>query len=471
MCIVAVTGIGATIQWYSQQPVTTTFKNSDVIVLETTGPQGYKSFTLLSLKGEFGTNGVSYQYITNLTVLNEFHGKTSFNSNLYVTNLFLITATSNYYLFDTNIYNNNTYVSNYFVTNVINNAAVSNAFFTNFYLTNLYLTNLTVTNYYQGSTFLSEYFNTNIYINEFVSNYYVTNLFTNVQQITTNLITQNTITNITLLTVSNAYFTNLFISQNFTNFYLYNTNIYNADTFVSNYFTTNVFQNTYMSNFFLTNLIFYDTNYYVTYVSTTNFLSYITNNFVSNFFNTNIFVNNSYVSNYFTTNYNPLIQYISNYTFNVAWPLTNATLYGTTTFSPVSGTAAGRVSLLSSGVETISLAASNGAIAANAAWFKTNLWSGPTNNLPMNAQDQYYTTSTDINITNLNNLPPAGYGANVLLSVSNSSAANIVWRFPSTIKIPENTNAVVVSNGTYGELSLKYSPVGPHTQAVYRQFP
>ena len=78
--LVAFTSFGATIQWYSQQPLTTTFKNSDIIVLETTGPQGYKSFTLLSLKGEFGTNGVDTQYITNLYGVNEFHGKTSFNS-------------------------------------------------------------------------------------------------------------------------------------------------------------------------------------------------------------------------------------------------------------------------------------------------------------------------------------------------------------------------------------------------------
>ena len=396
--LMAFTSFGATIQWYSQQPVTTTPRDGDVMVLETTGPQGYKSFTLLTLKTWMGTNGPSIQYITNLfieniygsnayftnvTVLNEFHGKVSFTSNSYVTNLF-VTTNYNDYSFTTNLYATTEYVTNLYATTEI--------------------------------------------------------------------------------------VTNLFISQNFTNFYLYSTNIYNADTYVSNYFTTNVFNDTYMSNFFLTNLIFYQTNLYLTQVSTTNYLSYITNQYVSNFYNTNIFVNNSYVSNYFTTNYNPLIQYISNYTFNVAWPLTNATLYGTTTFSPITGTQAGFISMQSGGVETISLAASNAAVSAKVFWFKTNSWAGPTNNLPMNLEDQYYTATGDVSITNLISLPTTGYSAGVLLSITNSAATNITWRFPSNIIIPERTNAVVISNSSKGIFSFRYSPVGPSTNGVYRQF-
>ncbi len=100
VCLVALTALGATIQWYSQQPVTTALKNTDVLVLETTGPQGYKSFTLTTLKGFIGTNGAATYVIT----------------NAYITNLFA----------------NTIYVSNEFVTNA--------------YITNAYITNLTVQN-------------------------------------------------------------------------------------------------------------------------------------------------------------------------------------------------------------------------------------------------------------------------------------------------------------------------------------
>ncbi len=457
----------------SDFPNTATLSGNNLFLVAVPGVTN-KNITWNQLKAQIGTNGAtfnSFQFITNFTeYTTNLYAVTEVVSNAFITNLFLISATSNFFLFDTNIINNNTYVSNYFTTNVLNNVNISNAFFTNYFVTNQYSTNLTVTNYFQGNTFLSNYFNTNIFTEQFVSNYYVTNLFTNTQQITTNQFTYNTYTNVEFITVSNAYFTNLFISQNFTNFVLYSTNIYNADTFVSNYFTTNVFQDTFMSNYFITNQIFYETNLYLTYVSTTNFLSYITNEYVSNFFNTNIYVNNSYVSNFYTTNYNPLIQITSNYTYNVSAPLTNATLYGVTTFSPTNGTSGGSIIMYSNGVAKIALDASGGSVSASVVWFKTNSWSGPTNNLPMNLEDQYYTTATDVNITNLNNLPTTGYSAGVLLSVTNSSAANIVLRFPSSIVIPERTNAVVVSNASVGMLSIKYTPVGPRTQAVYRQF-
>ncbi len=466
----------------SDFPNTATLSGTDLLLIAVPGVTN-KNINFSQFRAAIGTNGANLYYITNLFVgtevvtnlyvtnayFQDFHGKTTFIENSYITNLYLVSPTSNYFLFNTNIYNNNTIVSNYFFTNVLNQAFVSNAFFTNYFLTNLYLTNLTVTNYYQGNTFLSNYFNTNIYTQSFVSNYYVTNLFTNVQQITTNQFTYNTITNVNFMTVSNAYITNLFISQITTNFVLYSTNIYNTDTTVSNYFTTNVFNNTYMSNFFLTNQVFYVTNLYLTNINVTNYLSYISNTFVSNFFNTNIFVNNSYVSNFYTTNYNPLITVTSNYIYNVAWPLTNATLYGTTTFSPVSGSAAGRIGIFSAGVETISLAASNAAIAGGVFWFKTNSWAGPTNNLPMNLEDQYYIATSDVSVTNLNNLPTAGYSSGVVLSITNSASTNITLRFPASIVIPERTASVTISNGSGGIFSIKYSPVRG-TNGVYRQF-
>ncbi len=456
----------------SDFPNTATLSGTELFLIAVPGVTN-KNITWNQLKEQIGTNGATFnnfQFITNFTeYTTNLYAVNEVVSNAFITNLFLINSTSNYFLFDTNIINNNTYVSNYFTTNVLNNVNVSNAFFTNFFLTNLYLTNLTVTNYFSGNTFISNYFNTNVFTESFVSNYYVTNLFTTTQEIITNLFTYNTITNVQFLTVSNAYITNLFATQITTNFVLYSTNIYNADTTVSNYFTTNVFNNTYMSNFFITNQLFYQTNLYLTQINNTNYLSYISNEFVSNFFQTNIFVDNNYVSNYFTTNYNPLITIISNYTYNVAWPLTNATLYGTTTFSPVTGTQAGYISLQSGGVETIGLAASNAAIAATTFWLKTNLWAGPSAVLPMNQEDQFYLTSANCTITGIGSLPSTGRSAGVILTLSNSSAANVTLTLPATVVLPERVSVVTLSNASQGMLSIRYHPRAG-TNAVWRQF-
>src|SRR5678815_1298703 len=116
----------------SQFPNVTAPAGSDLFLLASTTTN--KNISWNQLKDAIGTNPAtvtivnnayisnlfatniytSNLYATNITV-NEFHGKTTF-----ITNLFLVNANTNFYLFNTNIYNNNTYVSNYFYTNVIN---------------------------------------------------------------------------------------------------------------------------------------------------------------------------------------------------------------------------------------------------------------------------------------------------------------------------------------------------------------
>ncbi len=376
----------------------------------------------------------------------------------------LITITTNYYLFSTNLFvsnsTNNTYVSNYFNTNVNNNLYVSNFFRAGQInlITNQYLTNLTVTNFYGGDTYVSNFFNTNVFtVNQTVSNFFATNLYTDIQVITTNFYGYTT--NLFVENVTNNYLitTNLFIDNRTTNFLLFSTNIVNNNSYVSNYFTTNVFQNSYMSNFFLTNQVFYQTNLYLSYIVTTNYLTYISNQFVSNFFTTNIFATDNFVSNYFVTNFNSLVEVTSNYVYNIAWPLTNATLWGTTTFSPTNGTSGGSISMYSNNVEMITLNASGGYISGNTVFFRTNSWAGPTNTLPMNVEDQFYLTSVP------------GLSAAVILTISNASGSNVSWRLPSTVAIPERTSLVTISNGSQGVLSIRYHP-SAGTNAVYRQF-
>ena len=409
----------------------------------------------------FATNiYTSNLYATNITV-NEFHGKTTF-----ITNLFLVNANTNFYLFNTNIYNNNTYVSNYFYTNVINNAPVSNAFFTNFYITQNYQTNLTVTNYYQGNTFISNYFNTNVYNNSFVSNYYVTNLFTTVSNVdvTVNQFTYNTYTNVSFMTVSNAYITNLFANYITTNYMVFSTNIYQGNTYVSNYFNTNVLNNNYVSNFFNTNV--YITNFPTTYITVSNYVA--PDVFVSNFFNTNIFVTDNFVSNYFVTNIFPTYTITSNFTYNVAAPLTNATLYGTTSFSPISGSVPGRISLLLGGAEAVSLVASNSSMTANTIFFRTNQWLGPTNAIDMNVEDQGYASFTACSLTGLLNRSNSVVQS-VMLTLTNKSSTNWLLTLPAGLVIPERTNQVAVSNASQLMLSLRYHPTWG-SNGVARQF-
>ena len=148
-----------------------------------TNPATVTILNNLYVSNVFSTNIYSSNiYATNITV-NEFHGKTSF-----ITNLFLTQEITNYFLFSTNIYQsyptyvNNSYVSNYFQTNVFQNTYMSNYFNTNqyLYLTNIYFfsTNLTVTNFYGGDTYVSNFFNTNVFVvDNTVSNFFATNIY------------------------------------------------------------------------------------------------------------------------------------------------------------------------------------------------------------------------------------------------------------------------------------------------------
>ncbi len=361
----------------------------------------------------------------------------------------LISYTTNYYLFTTNLYRGNTTVNTYFTTNVFNNVNMSNYLTTNayIYITNISQTNLTVTNFYGGDTFVSNFFNTNIFTTSptFVSNYFVTNLFSNTQIITTNFYgyTTNLITTnlfATYITNNTLYSTNIFLTSITTNFFVYSTNIFNSNAYVSNYYNTNVVNNSYVSNFFNTNIFSTNLN---TFITVTNFIAGDT--IVSNFFNTNIFVTDNFVSNYFVTNIFQTTAVTSNYTVNLSAPLTNATLYGITSFAPTNGTGGGVV------------------------WFKTNSWAGPTNSLPLNAEDQFYITFTDVNVTNISLLPNTGYSAGVLLTITNAASTNITLRLSTRIGIPERTSSVTISNASRGMLSLRYSPAAG-TNAVYRQF-
>ena len=106
-----------------------------------------------------------------------------------------------------------------------------------------------------------------------------------------------------------------------TNQFYYSTNFYINDTTVSNYFYTNIFQSVDVSNYFNTNQIFYVTNLNQTTIyntNITNFLTYSTT-VVSNVTLQQISTNN-YVSNYFQTNFfTSVTQVFTNNTAAISW--------------------------------------------------------------------------------------------------------------------------------------------------------
>ena len=431
----------------SQFPNTTTLDDSDLFLVAKTG----------------NTN----ENITTADLRTEMAKGFSFTTFVY---------TTNYYFFATNLFRGNTTIENYYTTNVVNNNYMSNFVNTNIYIisTNINLTNLTITNLYAGDTFVSNFFNTNIFVNNsIVSNFFTTNLFSTTQLITTNFF--NTVTNVSL-----AYITNLFVTQLTSNYFVFNTNIFNSNTYISNYFNTNVFNNSYVSNFFNTNV--FSTNIAISYITVTNY--YAPDTFVSNFFNTNIFVTDNFVSNYFVTNLFQTIAISSNFTYNITWPMTNATLYGTTTFSPVSGIVPGRILLSSSGVDTISLVASNGAIAStinnvqhifagdaivtNGTFFMPHIWAGPTNPLPLFYARQYYTTWTPVSITGY-----SGKSNNVteqlLITITNAATTNVLATLCAGTMTGNWTNQYTISNASTAKIWFEYDPVSNDTNAVFRQ--
>ena len=98
------------------------------------------------------------------------------------------------------------------------------------------------------------------------------------------------------------------------------------------------------------------------------------------------------------------------------------------------------------------------------------LWEGPTNTVDTSASDYYYVASSDCKITGMSPyIIDATHGWSGLLTITNSRSTNILLRFPSSIVIPERTNAVVISNASQGMISLKWSHRSG-TNGVYRQF-
>lgn len=211
--------------------------------------------------------------------------------------------------------------------------------------------------------------------------------------------------------------------------------IYNF--YSSNFFTTNLFAqfitnqyayitNLYTSNAFITNLsVVYLTNQY----------AYITNLYTSNFFTTNLFA-------YFSTNE---YAYITNLWTSNAF-ITNITAKKID------------VTIINAG----------DVIVTNNIYFWTNSWAGPTNTIPLWLARQRYIASGPVSITGFTG--KSNYVTeDVLLTISNSSGANITVDLPAGVTTGNGTNTYVITNATAGKLWIQYDPNG-ETNAVFRWF-
>ena len=98
----------------------------------------------------------------------------------------------------------------------------------------------------------------------------------------------------------------------------------------------------------------------------------------------------------------------------------------------------------------------------------TNLWSGPSNNIPLYQRNQYYDTVTPVSITGFvgksNNVDQS-----VLLNLRNTGSTNIVLYLPTNVEDAYGTNNYTITTGGVFVLSMRYSPTG-HTNSVGRKF-
>lgn len=256
-----------------------------------------------------------------------------------------------------------------------------------------------------------------------------------------------------------------------TNYYVWSTNYVDQSTYVSNYFFTNVFLDTYMSNFYQTN--YYTTNNTWTYEITTNtYWTYTTNlvynySYPSNFFQTNIFVTDNTVSNFFLTN-------ITYWTTNFTQVTTNVFFYTTNLITTnLYATYINTTNLYTSNIFTTNITAKNlyveNIYVTNQVFYATNSWPGPTNQLDISGfYDQNFAATSDCSILGITN-KPSTTTAEVLLSIYNTAATNITVTQPVQFKDGDYVSSHVVTNGTTGYFWLRYTPVGPRTNCVFRQ--
>ncbi|MCX6924522.1 MAG: hypothetical protein NT154_15100 [Verrucomicrobia bacterium] len=102
----------------------------------------------------------------------------------------------------------------------------------------------------------------------------------------------------------------------------------------------------------------------------------------------------------------------------------------------------------------------------------TNAWNGPTNCININGQyetkyDLNFTTMTPVAITGYTNKPTTNT-AEVMLSVYNASSTNVTMTYPPGLVDGNWLLSQVISNGAVGVFWLRYTPVFPRSNVVFR---
>lgn len=192
-----------------------------------------------------------------------------------------------------------------------------------------------------------------------------------------------------------------------------------------------------VTNVYTTNM--YVTNLYSSTIYNSNFFS--TNIYSSNFFNNFSWITNAYIDYAWITNLYAYSAWITNLYINIGY-ITNA--------------------------YTSNLYAYNVTI-TNQLHFATNSWSGPTNDIDISGPyDLNYTTTTPVAITGFTN-KPSDTTSEILLSIYNASGSNIDMTFPAGLVDGNWASSQTITNGTVGCFWLRYTPVWPRTNCVFRQ--
>ena len=260
-------------------------------------------------------------------------------------------------------------------------------------------------------------------------------------------ITNATIANITNLYTTTEYVTNLYAVT------AYVTNLYA----VTNY-TTNLFVNTaYVTNLYsFTNTLI---NLVVTYETVTNLYA-VTN------YTTNLFVNTAYITNLYTENF-----YVTNLYSLTNWDyLTFVTnLYAGATYT---------TNLYVTNITAKNLTVQNfysqsnyldQLTITNQIYWVTNTWAGPTNVVNIGGPyDLNYAATSDCEVTGFTN-KTSTTTCEVLLSIANGAATNIIVSLPASVVDGDYVSTHTITNATTGMFWLRYTPVGPRTNSVFRQ--
>lgn len=241
------------------------------------------------------------------------------------------------------------------------------------------------------------------------------------------------------------------------------TNAYSLTNYVTiQYVTTQYVTNQYTVTSYITNLYSltnYTTNFFSEFSTITNL--YSLTNYTTNFFSDTSYITNLYSLTNWVTNLYSLTNWADvTYATNM-YITTNHTDVSFTTNLTVKNLTVNRIEVLTNYVDQLTV--------TNQLMWVTNTWAGPTNVVNIGGPyDQNFAATSDCEVTGFTN-KTSYTTCEVLLGIYNTVASNITVRLPVPVRDGDYVSSHTITNGTTGYFWLRYTPVGPRTNCVFRQ--